>query len=506
MTILPLPKITGLILQIRRNTLKKILILLFAIGMLLLPLVSQAQQNPFKKSGTRPSGKPTVIDPFSKAAMAAPAPGGGTLSLDDGTADTSVGLNSGGQIIWLNRFSPASFPITISQVNMMFDTGTTIGDSIQLVFFEDTDGDADFSDAVYKGGQTVAIQHNDNATWNEFVLSTPVVFNGPGDVLVGAVNRSGASGYEDFSASIDQSTSAGRSYIGAYSAGPVPNPPTLPADELYGTIDSFGYPGNWMIRAVWNDGSVNDVRMAGTGDFNNDGQTDILWRNYTTGANEVWLMNGTVREDIATLTAAPNLDWILAGAGDFNNDGKPDLVWHNATTGANAVWRMDGTNRSSVEFLTTTTNLNWQLQGIGDMNNNGKPDLVWRNMSTGDNAIWLMDGTTRQSVVMLPAATNLNWRIEGVGDLNGDQSPDLIWRNYANGSNAAWLMDGTSQASVVMLRSATNLSWHLGGAANFSGGSDTDLLWYNASTGDNAVWVMDDTTYVNSVFLTVAPE
>jgi hypothetical protein len=41
-----------------------------------------------------------------------------------------------------------------------------------------------------------------------------------------------------------------------------------------------------------------DWRIAGTGDFNGDGQTDILWRNYGTGPNQgmnhIWLMNGSV--------------------------------------------------------------------------------------------------------------------------------------------------------------------------------------------------------------------
>ena len=36
-----------------------------------------------------------------------------------------------------------------------------------------------------------------------------------------------------------------------------------------------------------------DWDIAGTGDFNNDGYADILWRNHTTGDVAIWLMNGT---------------------------------------------------------------------------------------------------------------------------------------------------------------------------------------------------------------------
>ena len=38
-------------------------------------------------------------------------------------------------------------------------------------------------------------------------------------------------------------------------------------------------------------------QIGGTGDFNGDGQTDILWRYYGTtayqGLNDIWYMNGT---------------------------------------------------------------------------------------------------------------------------------------------------------------------------------------------------------------------
>ena len=38
-----------------------------------------------------------------------------------------------------------------------------------------------------------------------------------------------------------------RSWVGIY-AGDPPDPPTLPPDADWGTIDSMGFAGNWMIR------------------------------------------------------------------------------------------------------------------------------------------------------------------------------------------------------------------------------------------------------------------
>jgi hypothetical protein len=46
---------------------------------------------------------------------------------------------------------------------------------------------------------------------------------------------------------------------------------------------------------------------AGVADFNNDddGKSDIFWRNSQTGENAVWLMNGTTYSDAAFLATVP---------------------------------------------------------------------------------------------------------------------------------------------------------------------------------------------------------
>ncbi|UCH97263.1 MAG: FG-GAP repeat protein, partial [Candidatus Aminicenantes bacterium] len=58
---------------------------------------------------------------------------------------------------------------------------------------------------------------------------------------------------------------------------------------------------------------------------------------------------------------AANLDWTLCGTGDFNNDGKMDLLWRNVSSGQNAVWYMDGVIRIGVESLTTVTTITWEI-------------------------------------------------------------------------------------------------------------------------------------------------
>ena len=175
------------------------------------------------------------------------------FTLDDGTADNFIGDN--GQFIWLNRFTPdpADFPFQLEQVSAIFGgTGFNVGDAIEIVIWSDTDGDGDpgTGAVLVASNINVTAQFNDGVTFNVYDLATPVLLNGPGDVLIGLINRNGSEGFSDFPAGLDQGVSAVRSWAATYLAGDVPMDPALPGDEQWGTIDSFGFPGNWVVRGA----------------------------------------------------------------------------------------------------------------------------------------------------------------------------------------------------------------------------------------------------------------
>lgn len=163
-------------------------------------------------------------------------------------------------------------------------------------------------------------------------------------------------------------------------------------------------------------------RIVGTGDFNADGKPDILWRDQgNTGSMAVWFMDGTTMTS-ATLTdpeSFPLLNWEIVGTGDFNSDGKTDLLWRDTqSAGHIAVWFMDGTTMTSAALTDPPAFplLNWQIQAVGDYDGDGKPDLLWRDQTgSGKIAIWFMDGISRKSGTL----TNpdgfpiLSWRIVG---------------------------------------------------------------------------------------------
>jgi Ca2+-binding RTX toxin-like protein len=121
-----------------------------------------------------------------------------------------------------------------------------------------------------------------------------------------------------------RNATTGQAYIyylhdGAYSRG--------------GSVNVFG--------AAWN--------VAGVGDFNNDGRSDIILKNGTTGQFYLLAMNGTAPGDysgssLGTIGTA----WNIAQTGDYNNDGTDDILWRNNSTGQVYMWAMqDGHQAAS---------------------------------------------------------------------------------------------------------------------------------------------------------------
>ena len=80
-------------------------------------------------------------------------------------------------------------------------------------------------------------------------------------------------------------------------------------------------------------------------------------------------------------------NWKIAGTGDFNGDGKSDILWRNTSTGDNAIWK-SGDAATCQQCAGHLADQNWKIAGTGDFNGDGKSDILWRNTSTGDNAIW----------------------------------------------------------------------------------------------------------------------
>ena len=162
-------------------------------------------------------------------------------------------------------------------------------------------------------------------------------------------------------------------------------------------------------------------------DFNGDQKADILWRNYGTGFfqgwNLIWYMDGTtLLQEVMAGPVIRDTTWMIAGTGDFNGDQVTDILWRNYDgtgpfRGWNLIWFMAGTTISQeVMGGPVVLDLDWRIDGAGGFDSDGNSDIIWRNYGAGQfsgwNLIWHMNGATLlQEVMGGPIITDLNWRI-----------------------------------------------------------------------------------------------
>ena len=250
----------------------------------------------------------------------------------------------------------------------------------------------------------------------------------------------------------------------------------------------------------------NSWSVAEVADFNNDGNADVLWRN-TSGELIEWTMQGSAITSSAEVTlngaaVRPDASWSVVGAGDFNGDGNADLLWRN-TNGELVSWMMDGSAISASADIKSggavaRPDASWSVAGIGDLNGDGKADVLWRSAS-GEVTAWLMNGSSIADSGDLksngaPIRPDASWSIAGIGDFNGDGKADVLWRN-ASGVLAEWQMDGTVIAASGFLTSqgavvVPDASWHIVQIGDFNGDAQSDILWHN-DNGAVAEWQMN---------------
>jgi hypothetical protein len=210
--------------------------------------------------------------------------------------------------------------------------------------------------------------------------------------------------------------------------------------------------------------------LVGTADFDLNGSSDLVWQNASSRQLVLWRMNGANRISGVFLnpsTAGP--DWDVNATGDLDNDGWPDLIFRHATTGDLTVWFMRDAQRlaSVVPVPAGLADLNWRLVGTGHFDGDGKADLLWRNVVSGKLVAWLMDGTTRLTGAFLnpPSVGDTNWRAVAVGDFNADGQADVLWRHALSGRMVGWTMNGLNRVAGAFTNpdGEPDLAWQVAG-------------------------------------------
>jgi len=367
-------------------------------------------------------------------------------------------------------------------------------------------GSGDYGDAV----EGIALDSKGNA----YVTGLTGSFDFP--TTPGAFQRVHASGANSFNAFVTRINSTGTALVYSSYLGGSANVTSM---ELYGeagyriALDSNGaayiagathsadFPtttGAFQPTKTSTDQSAFVVKFSAVPifpDFNNDGYTDLLLQNPTTGAISSWFMQGATQVGSTSFSLTPPADFALVGVGDFSANGAGTLVLQNKTTHQIALWYTSGTNHATIpggNFVNVTPDPGWKVAGVGDFNKDGRSDLVFQNQTTGRIAIWFMDGSLEIGGVLLPNSPVADWSLVGVGDVDADGSPDLIFQNQTSGQLVVWYFNGTTYVGGNLLTAAPAAGWHVASVGDFNGDGFADLVFTNPSSNQAVVWYLQN--------------
>ena len=253
-----------------------------------------------------------------------------------------------------------------------------------------------------------------------------------------------------------------------------------------GSLTLSNSPGGHFIATAAAGGGV-DLTLKSTvhNDFNGDGRSDILWRS-DSGALSDWLANangGFAGNDGNAYGTVPT-SWKMAGTGDFNGDGRSDILWRNSD-GSLSDWLANSNGGFAANDANVFTKVatSWHVVSTGDFNGDGREDLLWRSDS-GALSDWLANanGGFASNDANAYTTAPTSWHIAGTGDFNGDGREDILWRSDS-GALSDWLANanGGFTSNDANAYATVPTSWHIAGTGDYNGDGREDILWRNDS-------------------------
>jgi len=208
---------------------------------------------------------------------------------------------------------------------------------------------------------------------------------------------------------------------------------------LFGKDDGVSYATT--ATRIYKESTPATYTVVGTGDFNNDTYCDILLKN---AAGSLYVLFGKA-DGVAYGVPAriyketSPATYTVTGTGDFNGDGNCDILLNNANGSLYVLFGKD----DGVSYATTATRIykettpaTYSVVGTGDFNGDGNDDVLLKNAA---GSLYVLFGKD-DGMAYATTATRIYKETSPAtytpvltGDYNGDGNTDVLLQN-ANGS------------------------------------------------------------------------
>jgi hypothetical protein len=226
---------------------------------------------------------------------------------------------------------------------------------------------------------------------------------------------------------------------------------------------------------------------AGTGDFDLDGITDILWYGPDHGTGRIWLMGDFAGDAEFDVQLAAG--WVVEGAGDFDGDGRSEIATSNQSSRVE-IW---GLEEELVRFRRISIRQGRRVVGFGDIDGDGDDDIITQDRRERRIEAALMSADFSARRILLDKQRIARWGVIDSADYDGDGQSDLLWRDISwggEGSAGVWHLTSSLDLSGDPLDLKLGLDHSVLGSADYDGDGSADLLVFNPLTRELVLWLM----------------